>query len=143
MPKLMLFDSTNSKQIHTITLDIEPYNGEVSFDVIPKTRTLVMECMERSKRNPIYNRHSIDDPNKPGKKRTVPGRPDDAFVQELAKELVQGWDGVVDAHGNEIECTDENKLLLFENTDVANYIVNEAGKLGVVREEEAEDNLKK
>lgn len=137
--RLILMNEATEKVSHTVVLEQEPYNGEVEIDVVPQTRKLVMQAIDNAKRNPIYNRHSVFDVEKQ-KKVSRAGRPDDAFMEELAKLLIIDWRGVVDAEGNEVPCTDENKVLLFNNVQVANFLSKAAQEIGVAENAEEEKN---
>lgn len=142
MPNLVLFDEVTENEIHTIILEEPPYNGDVEVDVVPKTRKLVMDCQRAAKRNRIFNRHQDWNEEKT-KKVSVEGKPDEAFVQELADALIKDWRGVVDRQGNVVECTRENKIRMFNNVEVANFLINEASQLGSLKDGADNDNIKK
>ena len=61
-------------------------------------------------------------------------------------KIICDWEGVVDKDGKELECTKENKLVVFNyNPAVINYVLDEARKIFEAREGEkvrAEKNLK-
>jgi len=134
--KIRLFDQEFSEEVHTVVLTEAPYSGDVEFDLRPKTRALVQKAQQLAKKNPIYNRHSVLED---GKRVVRDGRPDDAFVQELAKLLVVGGRGVVDKAGNDVDLADDRiKVVLFEDIDLSNLIIEKATGLGVIESEAVE-----
>src|SRR5688572_21369567 len=137
MAKVLFPDEQASNIVYTVIMEHPPYNGDVEFDLLPKTRERTVECGGRAKRNPIYNAHTkiVE-----GRRKSFPGNPGEALVQELAKDLVVNWRGVVDAAGNEVPCTEENKVTMFNNVDVANWIIKKAGEVGVIETELDEGN---
>lgn len=136
MARIRLYDQEFTEEIHTVTLTEEPYNGDVEFDLRPKTRELVQKAQRLAKRNPLYNRHST---MREGKRVVEDGRPEDAFVQELAKLLVMNGRGVVDKNGTEVDLADDHmKVILFNDVDLANLIVEKASSLGVIEQEKVE-----
>lgn len=69
-----------------------------------------------------------------------------AITLDRIDGIICDWEGVVDKDGEELECTRENKLAIFEyDPSVINYVLEEARKIFEVRESEkarAEKNLK-
>jgi hypothetical protein len=139
MTELRLMDEAEELKTHTIILEMEPFNGGVEVDVYPKTRKLINEAAQAAKRNPIYNRHHEFDKEK-GKKVSVAGRPDEAFVQELADRLIFDWRGV-NLGDQPAECNRENKIKFFNNVEVGNFIVQAAGEIGQTEDAADEKNL--
>lgn len=128
-------DDTNVK--HTVVLDFEPFDGEVEIDIAPKTRALVLQAIEKAKSNPKSRRRVVRDPNDP--KRKIVHNPNEnaAFMDELADLLILDWRGVEDSPGVPAECTRENKIRLFNNLKVSNFILEVADDLaGTVGEAE-------
>lgn len=136
MSQLTLMDDATEQKHHAIVLEMEPFNGEVEIDVLPKTRKMVMKALANAKRNPKYRRHSkiID-----GKRVSVEGDPDQAFLDELADLLIVDWRGVED-NGVPAECTRENKIRLFNNVVIGNYLLKAAEEIGTADTEVDEGN---
>lgn len=112
----------------SVALDFEPYNGEVTINIVPKTRTLLMEAVAKAKRNPKYRRHTIHDETVKGGRRVVEGDENAAFMEELADLLITGWSGV-EQDGVPVDCTRQNKIRLFNNLRISNYILEVAEDL--------------
>jgi hypothetical protein len=137
MSKLVLLDDEVLDEVFEIVLTMAPYNGDVTIFVVPRTRELVAKANALAKKNPLYNRHTVIED---GKRVVRDGNPGEAQAQELAKLLVRDWRGVVDRHGVDVPCTEETKVILFRNPDVANYVVLRAGEVAVYDAEIDEGN---
>lgn len=134
-----LMDEEASSEETWVPYEEAPFNGDVSFLLVPKTREMVKEAETNAKRNKKYHRHN--EINKDGEKVSKQGDPQEAFVEELAKLVVKDWKGIVNKRTKEpIPCTDDTKVLLFNNVDVANWIVKAAGELAVVELDGDEKN---
>ena len=139
MTQLTLMDDTTEQKHHTVILETEPFNGDVEVDVLPKTRKMVMKALANAKRNPKYRRHSkiVD-----GKRVSVEGDPDQAFLDELADLLIVDWRGVEEVGGVPAECTRENKIRMFNNVVIGNYLLKAAEEIGTAENEVDEGNSK-
>jgi hypothetical protein len=111
-----------------VVLDFPPYDGDVTIYIQPKTRTLLMKAINKAKKSPRSRRHTVADPDAKGGKRVVDGDENAALMEELADLMITDWEGVEDG-GVVVECTRENKIALFNNLRLSNYLLEVAEDL--------------
>jgi hypothetical protein len=132
-------DEQNEGKGIPVSLDFEPYNGEVVIHVVPKTRTLLMEAVAKAKKNPKYRRHTVRDSSVKGGRRVVEGDENAAFMEELADLIIEDWSGV-EQDGVPVECVRENKIKLFNNLRISNFLLEVAEDLADTIGKEVEKN---
>lgn len=117
--------------------DEGPEEERVAFLIRPQTRTNLAIVERNAKKAELARKRSTnlnrDDIGGEGK--------GEAWVRELAKFLLVDWRNVVDGATHEtLECSEKNKLLLFENTTIALWIIERAKELCSQKIEEETKN---
>jgi hypothetical protein len=131
-------NSESDSNVVAITLKMDPFNGDVEIDVVPKTRALILLAVNKSKGNPRSRRQVRRDPENPKRKIIIEADETAAFMEELADLLIRGWRGVLNEDGTPADCTRENKILLFNNIKVSSYLLEVSEDLGGAAEEDEE-----
>lgn len=116
----------------------DPEDKRVRFLIIPQTRALINRIDARADnlaKAKGRNKYA-DDPSLPSEARDR----GDYFTREMAKELTKDWQNVTDLDENPLECNDHNKIWLFENINIAFWIITKAQEISSVRIEDEQKN---
>jgi hypothetical protein len=81
-----------------------------------------------------------DSPDKKQKKERFQEPDYIAIAHERVCKVILGWTGLQDEKTKKpLECNDKNKILFYEhNQEIADYVLEEADKLGLLAHEEKE-----
>jgi hypothetical protein len=133
-PRWIVFDMEG----YEANLHEQPEN-QIKFLVRPETRaavTRVEKLAETQLKARGRNKFETDGSALPQGTNDL----GDHRTRELAKYLVEDWTNVCDLEGNPLECNDTNKVWLFENLDIAVWVITQAKDLSSVRIEEERKN---
>lgn len=106
----------------------EPLEKRIRFLVRPQMRTLVTrveklaESAEKSAKTFRKADAAVED--------ALPeGSGGDYFTRELASQLLEDWDNIVDQDEVALECNRTNKIWLFEQIDIAIWVITKAKEI--------------
>lgn len=117
---------------------MEPVDKRIRFLVTPQTRALINRIEKRSENlQKARGRNKYSDEDGMPAEATDRG---DFFTREMAKELLQDWKGVCDLEEEPLECNDRNKIWLFENINIAVWVIEKSQSLASTRIEEESKN---
>lgn len=109
----------------------EPAHQRIKFLIKPQTRTAVTrveklaESAEKSAKT--FRKNNVE-----AESALPEGSGGDYFTRELANYLLEDWEGVVDSDtGEPIQCDRTNKIWLFEQIDLAIWVITKAKEIAV------------
>lgn len=115
--------------------EIQPFVDDVKFLIKPGTKANLAKVEKAAKRSKLARRHTTEEGE------VVEGNASDSWTKALANELLLDWSGVTDVTGQEeLPCEEMTKLMLFEDQDIALWVLNKARQLARVEVETERKN---
>lgn len=112
--------------------------------VLAKFHTKPLTPSELNKLLEKHKKYVWDSPTKREQKQRFPEEDNIAFTHDHLDRVIVGWEGVEDDETDEpLECTRENKIMIFEfNPEIIRFVLEKTEEIAKLEEEHKEEKRK-